>query len=446
MLTFSTFAQTNYEGKIGKSSVEFLIEGNEAIYKYNKYDNPIHLKGQLENRSLKLYEKDEKNDTSACLIFDQFNPDNDLLIGEWRNSINNKKYKIRLSKTKNDSVYLQRVSFENFYFKVGLSKIHPGGISNILIYEKGTDQLVQNYDSQGIESCSGYYKTFDQIQGSADYNSDGFTDFSLFGFQAGWVVVRSYILYEPNKKEFIDTGIEGSDMEFDGEIFTEYSRDATSSSLTKYKVVNNQLISVSSENTELFNNEGELFWDISSEDYYYKNGTLKSRIEFIYTDEDNVIKRHYNFDENGNQIVFFSNNDTTFFDIYVPHNFEQYENAIDKYENKGQLEIFTEEYPFIQKKIHVPFTIDTLTVIQACCEAAAKAISPFENDIYVKVTYFKIKNNTAYILLDVHQNGWSGAWDFKRKIEPIIEKSIMQFQQIENVKFDYVSGDGNNEH
>jgi len=89
---------------------------------------------------------------------------------------------------------------------------------------------------------------------------------------------------------------------------------------------------------------------------------------------------------------------------------------------------------------------DTLEIIRTSCEAAAKTISPFENDTYAKVTYFKIVNKTAFVLLDVHQNGWSGAWDFKRKIEPIIEKSIIKFQQIDNVQFDYAPGDKKREY
>ena len=148
----------------------------------------------------------------------------------------------------------------------------------------------------------------------------------------------------------------------------------------------------------------------------------------------------------GNKILFYSNKDSTYFNIYIPNNLEKYDSSMNAFLNNKELENPLWDMAFVQKNISIPFTNDTTAVIKACANAAAAAISPFGNEKFSKVTYFKIHNKTAYVLLDAHRQGWAGSWAFIGKIEPIIERSIIKFKQINNVVFDYAPMDKKNEH
>ena len=403
----SISCQNNYTGQVGKSQVEFLIDHNKAVYKYDKYDTPILLKGDNNDNRLRLFEFNKKNDTIASLIFKNYNTNNEKIVGVWNELRTNKKLKIKLNKTGNDTLFLQKSNTKDHYFKV---KKTDNLITDLMVYSKGNDQLIQDITT----SCEIYWDgPIFQLEIS-DYNNDGNSDFSLHQTLYAKSEGRDYYFYNPNTKIY-EYGFEGAGLEFvNGHVFQsdigyEYSY------ATNFIIVDNELVTTHS--TELALMDGG--WDIVAE---------------------------YSYDEKGNKILFYSNADSTHFNIYIPYNLEKYDSSMNDFLNNKELGNPLWDMAFIQKNISIPFTNDTSAVIKACANAAAASISPFGNDVFSKVTYFKIHNKTAYVLLDAHQEGWAGSWAFIGKMEPIIERSIIKFNQINNVVFDFAPMDKKNEH
>lgn len=73
--------------------------------------------------------------------------------------------------------------------------------------------------------------------------------------------------------------------------------------------------------------------------------------------------------------------------------------------------------------------------IKASADAAAKFIHPLGGPEYASIIYFKVYDNTAYCLLDIYIDGYMRVSYDLRKIEPLIEKTLLQFVEIENVVF-----------
>ena len=146
----SISCQNNYTGQVGKSQVEFLIDHNKAVYKYDKYNTPILLKVDNNDNQLRLFEFNKKNDTIASLIFKNYNTNNEKIVGVWNDLRTNEKYKIKLNKTGNDTLFLQKSHTKDHYFKV---KKTENLITDLMVYSKGNDQLIQDIKT----SCEIYW-------------------------------------------------------------------------------------------------------------------------------------------------------------------------------------------------------------------------------------------------------------------------------------------------
>jgi hypothetical protein len=70
----------------------------DAIYVYDKYDTPITINGNLKNNQLTLIEKDNNDEITATLEFENYNPDNTQLTGKWISKNKQKSLPITLSK------------------------------------------------------------------------------------------------------------------------------------------------------------------------------------------------------------------------------------------------------------------------------------------------------------------------------------------------------------
>lgn len=80
--------------------------------------------------------------------------------------------------------------------------------------------------------------------------------------------------------------------------------------------------------------------------------------------------------------------------------------------------------------------------IKASADEAAKYIHPLHGPKYASIIYFKVYEKTAYCLLDISCDGYMRVSYDLRKIEPLIEKTLLQFIEIENVVFsDVAPGD-----
>ncbi|MDE1940970.1 MAG: hypothetical protein KGI45_00165 [Patescibacteria group bacterium] len=78
--------------------------------------------------------------------------------------------------------------------------------------------------------------------------------------------------------------------------------------------------------------------------------------------------------------------------------------------------------------------------LQNAAEAAAEYI-PTQAGTSSLVTYFKVVNGTAYVVLNMDQNGWAGVSVAIAEVHPIVEKTLLAQPGITTVKFGYAPGD-----
>jgi hypothetical protein len=123
--------------------------------------------------------------------------------------------------------------------------------------------------------------------------------------------------------------------------------------------------------------------------------------------------------------------------IMIPENIPEYESAMTEYSQTGEGSNPAETMAFIKKKFTIEKTTD---FIKACAQAAAAEISPKGGPEKASVVYFKIKNKTAYVLLNIDMDGWAGVSVSIAIIHPLVEKTLLEFP-IDKVVFDVAPGD-----
>jgi hypothetical protein len=255
---FNAFAQTNYTGFIDKYPIEFVLNAysdgeTSAIYAYTNFDNPIVIEGTLEKSNLTLFEKDNKGNNSASLIFNQFDPKSQQLEGTWKDLKTQKELKITLKKAfqlddenekewKNREI-IQPVSIDNKYFKIVLAKTadeYYAKVVGVKVLEKKTDKLLQKFDVDcqlwGLNNLS-----------VEDFNFDGVKDFSVFeSSYAGANTSSLYFLCDPATKKYSKSSFAGISLEFDSKTkkITEHNQCCGGQQLQTiiYKVVNNKMV------------------------------------------------------------------------------------------------------------------------------------------------------------------------------------------------------------
>ena len=84
--------------------------------------------------------------------------------------------------------------------------------------------------------------------------------------------------------------------------------------------------------------------------------------------------------------------------------------------------------PFIKKTVVVAYSAD---VIRASAEAAGKEVPTQAGP--TTVIYLKMENGTAYVLLNIDRDGWAGVSFSWAYCHPIVEKTLLQFKNIERV-------------
>ena len=89
------------------------------------------------------------------------------------------------------------------------------------------------------------------------------------------------------------------------------------------------------------------------------------------------------------------------------------------------------ELPFITKKVLVPYSRD---LIRATAEAAARETPDQAGE---GVTYLKVQDGTAYVLLPMDCAGWAGVSFARACSHPIVERSLLQFKNIQRVVWNY---------
>ena len=154
-------AQIQYSGYIGSFPITLVSydarPGNiVAHYIYDKYDDPIKLKGYFDDMQMQFIENDEDQKVRAVLDFKSFSFESDSAIGIWQNFKNCDEHQILLCKETDLNIgYKQKYSNEEIlqygstkdhYFKTVSSKeggLSLGQVTAVQIFEKYTDRLVQ---------------------------------------------------------------------------------------------------------------------------------------------------------------------------------------------------------------------------------------------------------------------------------------------------------------
>ncbi len=121
--------------------------------------------------------------------------------------------------------------------------------------------------------------------------------------------------------------------------------------------------------------------------------------------------------------------------ILVPNDIAAYDKAMN--ECWGCANDPSKTWPFVKKILTVPYTTD---VIKTSAEAAAEQ-EPGGQGKPPIIFYFKISGNNTYVLTYADLDGWAGVSLYLEKVHPFIEKTLLQFPQIQQVIFGPAPGD-----
>ena len=133
-----------------------------------------------------------------------------------------------------------------------------------------------------------------------------------------------------------------------------------------------------------------------------------------------------------------SSTGTSSITIMVPENDSAYKEKMTQFvQEGGENPLITTT--FITKEITIPYTRD---IIKASAQAAAEDIYPASASAggpgVDSMAYFKIRDDTAYILLNMDIDGWAGVSVAIAIVHPVVERTLLQFPEIKHVVFDSI--------
>lgn len=126
--------------------------------------------------------------------------------------------------------------------------------------------------------------------------------------------------------------------------------------------------------------------------------------------------------------------------IMVPKNEEDYRQKMIEFSQVGGINPLT-TWVFVKKELPLPLNVDP---IKASAVLAAQEIpvgGSNSESSSVAVVYWKVVNKTAYVLLRMDVDGWAGVSTAIAVTHPLVEKTLLQFPEIQRVIFDYAPGD-----
>ena len=123
--------------------------------------------------------------------------------------------------------------------------------------------------------------------------------------------------------------------------------------------------------------------------------------------------------------------------IFVPENASDYTQKMTDFVQIGGEDPLKTQI-FIAKHLAIPYTDD---IQKASAEAAAQQFPGGGWPEKVLVHYLKVENWTAYIVLNIDQDGRAGVSVAIAKIHPVVEKTLLQFPDIQRVVFGYTAAD-----
>lgn len=88
--------------------------------------------------------------------------------------------------------------------------------------------------------------------------------------------------------------------------------------------------------------------------------------------------------------------------------------------------------PFDKTKM-VKTSIDQDVTARQLAQTVAQLISPYKKAGEVK--YYELKDSTAYVMLEMDEDGWAGVSVIIGQIRPLVELNLLQYPEIDKVKF-----------
>lgn len=275
--SFSASAQILYSGTIGQYPIELQAEistGNgTGVYLYKSTNIPIALSCTLTGSTWTLTEKNKRGIASAYFTFNSFDTGSTTITGIWKDIQSGKELPVTLHKQYNANEYgegnswdnrtiIQLESLKNIYFRAILKKdkdsYYPT-VKTIQLMDKKTGRLLQQFEVDCQER--GFY-----CVSSGDYNFDNLSDFSVFSQSyAGPNVSSLYYLYDPARKKYVASEIGGISLDFDAATKTVTETNQSGAGrymqITRYKIVKNKMVQLSSKEYE---------WDDTQQDLIEK--------------------------------------------------------------------------------------------------------------------------------------------------------------------------------
>ncbi|WP_199481010.1 hypothetical protein [Vibrio owensii] len=114
----------------------------------------------------------------------------------------------------------------------------------------------------------------------------------------------------------------------------------------------------------------------------------------------------------------------------LPENIEEYRQKAALSSQEGY-DFSIDDVEMIEHQLSVNYT----EKYQAVIEATVRPLTHHKGS--EKVVYFQIINHTAYVVLTMDEDAWSGISATLAAVRPMVKKNLLQFDAIKAVRFQY---------
>lgn len=115
----------------------------------------------------------------------------------------------------------------------------------------------------------------------------------------------------------------------------------------------------------------------------------------------------------------------------VPQNIADYVKQVDEYTSSGGKNPAL-TWTFDTQEVTAP---EGSTTLAYAAEVAANQIKTGGGPSHVAVMHFRVMGDTAYVLLNIDKDGWTGVSFAINKIHPLVERTILLDTSIKKVVF-----------
>ncbi len=139
----------------------------------------------------------------------------------------------------------------------------------------------------------------------------------------------------------------------------------------------------------------------------------------------------------GNSNISSTDKQATSIVIIVPEDMDAYQKMMIDHVQAGGPDPL-EKIQFVKKEIEA---VSNVNQLEAAANAAAAEIGTGGGPDKAEVGYFKQRQDSIYILLNIDKDGWAGVSVARAQIHPLVEKTLLNFPEVKSVTFGYAKGD-----